>query len=67
MMKMKKILEKYLDKNVFILLKGGYKYNGKIISINDDILEFKDKFGNDVYISIDNISVVNSNGDMDGV
>lgn len=57
----KEYLEEFKGKNVRIVLKNNYLYNGEIISLSEDSLKFRDKFDAVVLISLDNIKFVKEN------
>ncbi len=54
----KEELNKYLEKKVILTLKNNFTYKGKVIKINDDSLDFKDIYDNELTISLDNISMI---------
>ena len=50
--------KKYEDKRVFLVLKNNYKYNGKVIKVNENNLLILDKFNNNVNLAIDSIAII---------
>lgn len=44
-------LDKYVNKRVKIELVNGYFYEGIVVSVDNDSLELKDKFGKDVSLT----------------
>lgn len=46
-----------LNKNIFVVLNSGFRYNGKVIQIFEDSILILDKFGSKVSLSLDNISI----------
>ncbi len=57
----KEHLQEFEGKEIKLVLKGNFQYNGKIVDIAGDSLKFKDKFGDIVLISLDNIKFVREN------
>ena len=56
----KKYLERYLENKVRIKinLKNGYFYEGVILSIENNIVLFRDKYSDEIPIDLDSISYV---------
>ncbi len=57
----KEYLKEFEGKDIKLVLKGNFLYNGRIVSIAGDSLKFKDKFGDIILISLDNIKFVREN------
>ncbi len=57
----KEDLETFEGKNIKIILQNSYQYNGHIINISDDCLNFKDRDGNIILISFSNIKFIREN------
>ena len=57
----KEYLEELEGKNIKIILKNNFQYNGKIVSISGDSVKFKDQYEDIVLISLDNIKFVKLN------
>lgn len=53
--------KEFEGKNIKIVLENDYQYNGEIISLSEDSLKFRDKFGVVILISFDNIKFVREN------
>lgn len=54
----KEEIQKYLNKNVRILLKGSFTYHGYIISVDDTSITINDKFHEKVTIDLHDISTI---------
>ena len=48
----------YENKKMTIFLKNKYYYTGHIIKFLDNALKFKDKFGNTILISVEEITTI---------
>lgn len=57
----KEDLKELEKKEVKIILKNNYEYNGRILDFLDEHLKFKDKFGALILISYDDIHFVKEN------
>ncbi len=57
----KEYLEEFEGIDIKIILKNNFHYNGKIVSISEDTLKFKDKFDAVILISLDSIKFVRQN------
>lgn len=55
-------LKEYEGKNVFIRLKNGRKYSGKVKRVENSIISLMDKFGFHVSISESEISFMEEQG-----
>ena len=51
-------LERYLGKNVVVVLKNKYQYRGPIKESREDSILINDKFGKDVIIEVSSIAVL---------
>jgi len=45
-------------KRVYIILKGERRYQGIVLSIDDDFIKLRDKFEKEVVISLSDIAVI---------
>ena len=54
-------LEEFKNKNIKIILKDDYHYNGNIISLSEDTLKFNDRYVGTVLILFENIKLVRQN------
>jgi len=50
--------KKYKGKKVFIKLKNGREYSGRVSNVSDGWIAFEDKFKQNVKVKIDEISVI---------
>ena len=53
---MEEELKKIIEKKVFICLKTNRHYSGVVKKVSDNIIQIIDKFGEVVFININNIS-----------
>jgi len=51
-------LDKYIDRKIKIILKNNFTYVGKVLSSGEDFVKIKDKYQKIVFISINEIKVV---------
>ena len=54
----KEQIEKYINKNLILTLKSGYKYKGKITKTYDNSLEFLDVLNNSFDVDFDQIGFI---------
>lgn len=54
----KSLLERFIGKKILIFLDSGFRYEGHIEELDDELIVFRDKFGKDVIIKFENISEV---------
>jgi len=57
----KEDLKGFENKEVKLVLKNDYLYTGKILKLSEDCLMLRDKYGEDILISYDNIKFVREN------
>jgi len=50
--------ERYVGRKVRIILKNNFHYTGLVIDTSENKILIKDKFSNDVLISLDDISLM---------
>ena len=55
-------IKKFLNKKVKLILNNGFRYSGKITTINDSSIEFYDKFGNFIAIENTTIELITTDG-----
>jgi len=51
-------LKELIGKQVFVEISGNRFYNGKILEVNDTHIIFKDKFGDELFILISEIKLL---------
>jgi len=50
--------EDWIGKRVYIILKGERRYQGTVLSIDDNFIKLRDKFEKEVVISLTDIAVI---------
>lgn len=55
-------LKEYEGKNVYVKLKDGRKYSGKVLKVENSIISLMDKFGFHVSFSASEISFIEERG-----
>lgn len=58
--------KQFLDTDVEIILSNSMHYTGKVLSVGEDYVKIKDKFGKIVFIVLDKISSINNKGEENG-
>lgn len=54
----KTVLEKFLDRKILICLNSGFRYQGYIESLDEDMLAFRDKFAKLILIRFQDIEKI---------
>jgi sRNA-binding regulator protein Hfq len=60
-------IKKYEGLKVSIVLKNGFRYSGKVEEVREDCIFFIDKFGNNLMIAFDELSVITDYPEKKGV
>jgi len=48
----------WIGKRVYIILKGERRYQGIVLTVDDDFIKLRDKFEKEVVISLTDIAVI---------
>lgn len=56
----------FLSKNIKIILKDNFQYNGEIISLFEDCLKFNDRYSGIILLSYNDIKLVRENKNNGG-
>jgi hypothetical protein len=62
---MQELLSKLIDKEVDIVCTGGASLRGKLVKVEDGVLQLRDDEGETCYVAIDKIVVVREKHDRD--